>query len=454
MVIKKEDINKFQVNDYLKGVASCNCRENHSTYLEDVLIKAGAIEEIPRLLKKYGFKKSLVISDLNTYKVAGRKVAETLFENKFNFKELIFKVKGDLIPDEEAVGNILIQLDESIDSIITVGTGTLNDLSKFVSYKMNVPSIIVATAPSMDGFVSNGSALIVGDLKISYNALVPKAVIGDIDILKEAPMKMILAGFGDIVGKYSALNDWKISKIVNGEYYCDFSAGMVENSLKSCIENAYKIKGRDPIVIKELMEALVITGIAMSFIGNSRPASGSEHHLAHYFEMKFLFENREPILHGRKVGVMTVITARLRELLARHNIDFEKAINDAKSFKIDEWREKVNVIFKDAAEEIIEISVRDETTSSRKKIERINRIKENMNQINNILMETPSAEKIESILNDVGAPYKLDQINIKKDEIVDAICFSKEIRTRYTILTLLSDLGLLNEFASDIEKEI
>ncbi|MGL4572805.1 MAG: sn-glycerol-1-phosphate dehydrogenase [Clostridium sp.] len=454
MIIETKDISKLEVNDYLKGIQSCICGENHATCLEDVLIKEGAIEELPKLLNKYGFKKALVISDSNTYEVAGRQVSETLFKNKIQFKELIFKSKDDLIPDEESVGNILIQLDESIDSIITVGTGTLNDLSKFVSYKMNIPSIIVATAPSMDGFVSNGAALIVGDLKISYKALVPKAVIGDINILKEAPIDMILAGFGDIVGKYSALNDWKISKLVNGEYYCDFSAEMVRNSLENCIQNAHKIKDRDPLVIKGLMEALVITGIAMSFVENSRPASGSEHHLAHYFEMKFLFENRNSILHGRKVGVMAVITARLRELLVHYDIDFEKSIKDATSFNIDEWREKINIIFKGAAEEVIEISERDETTSSSKKIKRIHKIEENINEIKNILIKSPTQEEIEIILKDVGAPYKLEQININKDEIVDAIYFAKEIRTRYTVLTLLSDLGLLHEFASDIEKDI
>jgi glycerol-1-phosphate dehydrogenase [NAD(P)+] len=263
---------------------------------------------------------------------------------------------------------------------------------------------------------------------------------------------MILAGFGDIVGKYSALNDWKLGKIINGEYYCDVTVKMVEDSLKKCIDNAEGINSRKPIAIKNLMEALVLTGIAMSFVGNSRPASGSEHHLAHYFEMMLLFENKKAILHGRKVGVNTVITTRLREMLAKEDIDFNKAVFEAKSFDIDNWTEKVNATFKEAANGIIEISKKDGTTSIEKRLERINNIKKHQEEIKDILEEVPSTEDIRAILIKAGAPILPEQIGIKNESIFNAIVMSKEIRTRYTILSLLSDLGLLEEFSHSIEK--
>lgn len=114
----------------------------------------------------------------------------------------------------------------------------------------------------------------------------------------------------------------------------------------------------------------------------------------------------------------------------------------------------INAIFKETSDEIIEISNRDKTTSIDKRIERINIIKENINSIKDVLKEAPTSYEIEEILKKVGAPYKLKDINIRDDEIVDAICFTKEIRTRYTILTLLSDLGVLNEFAFEIQNEL
>lgn len=452
MELTIENVNKLELNDFLRDDLKCSCGKKHSIELEDVIIEEGAIKKVPDLLRKYKFKKVLVVSDTHTYEAAGKLVAEALDKSNFKYKQFIFEVKEDLVPNEEAAGKLLIQTDKDIDAIVTAGTGTLNDLAKFVSNKLGIPSVIVGTAPSMDGFASNGAALIVGNLKITYNAAVPKAIIGDVNVLKKSPEDMILAGFGDIVGKYSALNDWKLGKVINGEYYCDVTVKMVEDSLKKCIDNAEGIKNREPQAIKNLMEALVLTGIAMSFVGNSRPASGSEHHLAHYFEMMLLFENKKAILHGRKVGVNTVIITKLREMLANKDIDFDKALSEAKSFDINKWTEKVNSTFKEAASGIIQISKNDETTSIEKRLQRINSIKEHEKEIKEILKEVPSTHEIREILIKAGAPTLPEEIGIKNDSIFNAVIMSKEIRTRYTVLSVLSDLGLLEQFAHNIEK--
>ena len=63
------------------------------------------------------------------------------------------------------------------------------------------------------------------------------------------------------------------------------------------------------------MEALVIIGIAMSYTGNSRPASGSEHHLSHYFEITGIVFGREYFLHGIDVAYSTVCTAAMCQQL-------------------------------------------------------------------------------------------------------------------------------------------
>lgn len=450
MNLTLENVDSLQLNDFLRDDLKCRCGRKHYIELEDVIIGENALNRLPELLRKYKLKKILLVCDSHTYEAAGELAVQILEKSNFKYKQFVFKVEGDLVPDEQAVGKLLIQLDKDIDAIVTVGTGSLNDLSKFVSYRTGIPSIIVATAPSMDGFASNGAALIVGDLKITYEASVPKAVIGDVNILKKSPEDMILAGFGDILGKYSALNDWKLSKVVNDEYYCDVTVKIVQNSLKKCIDNVRGIKKREPDAIKSLMEALVLTGIAMSFVGNSRPASGCEHHLAHYFEMMMLFEHKKAILHGRKVGVNTVITTKLREMLLSENIDFDSAVSAAEDFDIHKWTQKVNDTFKEAANGIIEISRKDETTSVEKRIKRINSIKKNKEKVKQILSEIPKTSEIQNILREAGAPIFPEEIGIKNELVLDAVLMSKEIRTRYTVLTMLSDLGLLQKFAGII----
>lgn len=124
--------------------------------------------------------------------------------------------------------------------IIGVGSGTINDLCRFISYKMNLDYYIVGTAPSMDGYASNVSPLIIKHLKTTYEAHTAKVIIGDLDILAQAPLSMIAAGAGDILGKYVCLTDWQLAHIMNGEYYCPEMADMVRESIQKVVDNAKK----------------------------------------------------------------------------------------------------------------------------------------------------------------------------------------------------------------------
>lgn len=451
MELNIENVSDLEINDFLKSGLQCICGKAHGISLEHVLIEKDAIKKLPSILRKLGFKKALVVADKNTYKAAGNIVEIALKEEKFEYKKFIFEPNDDLVPDENAVGKLFMQFEKDVDVIVTMGTGTLNDLGKFVSHKLGISAVIVATAPSMDGFASNGSALIVDNLKTTFEVEVPKAIIGDVNILKEAPMEMILAGFGDIVGKYSALNDWKLSKVINKEYYCDVTVKMVNNSIQKCMDNSEGMVNRDETAIKNLMEALVLTGIAMSFVGNSRPASGSEHHLAHYLEMMFLFEGKKAILHGTKVGISTIITTKLREMLCEYEINFDEVINKAKLFDQNQWEEDIRKYYKKAAPGIIQIAAKEKRNSIESRLQRINDIKENINEIKDVIKNIPSADEIKVILRKVGAAVEAKEVGVDTQTLLDAIVMAKEVRSRYTILNLLGDLDLLDEFSYKIK---
>jgi glycerol-1-phosphate dehydrogenase [NAD(P)+] len=452
MNLTVDNISTLSINDLLGENIGCECGRSHNCNVKNMIIENGAINKIPKLLKKLNFNNILMVADTNTYKVAGKKVEDILNKNKVNFRKFIYNTKeGELlVPDEKAIGTLFTKFEKGMDAILTVGSGVLNDLSKFVSYRLGVDCIIVATAPSMDGFISDGSSLIVDDLKSTFVSQPPKAVIGDIDILKKAPMDMILAGFGDIIGKYSALCDWKLSKIVNNEYYCEVVVKMVKDSLDKCVGSIDGIKNREDEAIKNLMESLLLTGIAMSYIGNSRPASGAEHHMSHYFELMFLFEGRKALFHGTKVGISTVLITKMRELIKEEKLDFDKAIKNISSFDENKWEEKIRELYGKAAPEIIALSKKDETNSTQKRLKRVNNIKEKFNQVMKSMDETPSSETIKSILKKVGAPYMPSQVGIQDDMVFNSVLVAKEVRTRYTILQLLGDFGILDKFAHKI----
>ena len=120
---------------------------------------------------------------------------------------------------------------------------------------------------------------------------------------------MIKAGYGDIIGKYSALNDWKLSNLLTGEYICDFIYDLTYDCILKVRSLAKGLLTQDEESVKALMEALVLVGIAMAFAGSSRPASGSEHHLSHYFEITGIVNGEEYFPHGIDVAYSTVVTA-------------------------------------------------------------------------------------------------------------------------------------------------
>ena len=167
MKLTVQNVGNLKINDFLQGTLDCECGKPHSISLESVLIEKDAIKKLPEVLEKFGFTKILLIADTNTNKVAGNKVADILTKANVNFKKYVYQSNGkDLIPNEDAIGKLLVQVEKNTDVIVTIGSGTLNDLAKFVSGRLGISCMIVATAPSMDGFASDSSALMIDNLKL------------------------------------------------------------------------------------------------------------------------------------------------------------------------------------------------------------------------------------------------------------------------------------------------
>ena len=196
----------------------CSCGRVHNTDLKAIDIGRGALQRLPEMLRGLGFHKAYLAADVNTWEAAGKEAAAILSAGCFAFESFVLP-DPELVPDEAAVGALLLHMPEDADVVLAVGAGTMNDLCKYVSRLKGLPYVILATAPSMDGFVSAGAALIVDHVKVTYEAQGPAAFIADTEILARAPMEMITAGLGDMLGKYTCLLDWKLANLITGEYY-------------------------------------------------------------------------------------------------------------------------------------------------------------------------------------------------------------------------------------------
>lgn len=297
---------------------SCACGKSHKVDIQAIRVGSGVIQELPGILRDLGASHIFLVADNYTYEAAGRQVEQLLDQAGLAYHKRVFQTETPLVPNEYALGSVLAAMTSQDDMLLAVGSGTLNDVTKYVSARTGVPYVIVATAPSMDGYASTVAPTILDGFKTTLPAVYPAAIVADVDILKDAPMPMLTAGFGDIIGKFTSLADWRLSHQLNGEYYCPEVAGVIEAAVETCAANAQALAQREPQAIQAVTEALILSGLAMGMVGVSRPASGAEHQMAHYWEMDALRRGEEHPLHGNAVGVGTVLAASLYEMAAEY----------------------------------------------------------------------------------------------------------------------------------------
>lgn len=406
----------------LEDMQDCPCGKEHSCPIDSVVIGPGAINKLAALCFEY--RSVLIVSDHNTFDVAGDMVLYALRNQ--SIAQLTLGDRGKLlIPDEDAISAIENALSDGIELVIGIGSGVINDLCKYVSFKANLPYYIVATAPSMDGYASVGAALILNGMKVTVNARPPKAIIADSEVLAKAPFDMIKAGYGDIIGKFSCLGDWKLSALINGEYFCEKVYNLTYKTTEEVKNLAEGIKKRDEKAIARLMEALVTVGIAMSLVGNSRPASGSEHHLSHFFEITGILDKKDYFPHGIDVAYSAVETAKLREQMLSKTPkrrEFDKAL----------WEKEIRRIYSTSAEEVIALQERlgwyekDDSAEVLAKWDEALKIMKNM----------PSSEEFISMIEAVGLDYKEFEKLYGEEKIADALLYAKDLKDRYSILWL------------------
>jgi glycerol-1-phosphate dehydrogenase [NAD(P)+] len=242
---------------------------------------------------------------------------------------------------------------------------------------------------------------------------------------------MLKAGYGDIIGKFSALNDWKLSCCINNEYFCDYIYNLTDEQIDRTLRLASGILERNEESIKTLMEALVIIGIMMSFAGSSRPASGSEHHLSHFFEITGIIDNTEYFPHGIDVAYSTLITTQIREKLLN-----EKFPSKLYRSTREELEQNIEKIYKQSAKGCLEL----QDKVGNYKADRLNIYLEKEQEIKAILDEVPSYEDIFDMLDLVGLNINEFYTLYGKKKINDAVLYAKDLKDRYTVLWLNYDL--------------
>ena len=295
--------------DLQRFTRPCECGHEHKIAVKGIWIEPGAVNRLKELLA--GYRHPVIISDASTKKAASRSM-----EEYFASLEVLEVTGNNIHANDSYVAQVQERLNGEADVLVAVGSGTIHDLTRYVAYTRGLNFISVPTAASVDGFVSTVAAMTWHGMKKTLTAAAPVYVLADTDIFAKAPFRLTASGISDLMGKYTSLLDWKVSHIVTGEYYCETVSRLEFEAVREVESVLDQIRDGDPQCMEKLMYALILSGLAMQMIGNSRPASGAEHHVSHLWEMEII-NNYIDALHGEKVSVGLILCLEYYEKIRR-----------------------------------------------------------------------------------------------------------------------------------------
>lgn len=420
---------EIALNSYSEA---CECGKTHHLSVQAVLIEEGAINLLPQMIRDHypvADPEIGILCDDHTYEAAGR-----MIEEFFPGCVVIQLSSNGLHADNRATKIAEDLMNPNIKLLLAVGSGTIHDITRFLAHKRNIPFISVPTAASVDGFVSTVAAMTWNGLKITFPAVAPILVVADTNIYSNAPYRLTASGISDLLGKYTALADWEISHVVTGEIFCSKIYNMEIQALQEVVSSISDLRGdvceeRRQNAYESLMYGLLLSGIAMQMMGNSRPASGAEHHISHLWEMEVI-NNHIDAYHGEKVSVGLMIAAK-----TYHNA--KEAIIKG-SYKIKPYHglemDLLEATF--APKGLFEGILAENTPDPLASID-LNHMEHVLPEIADILNKLPSEQKLNEILEKAGCVKTIDEVGLSKNLTEMTLILSPYVRNRLTFMRLL-----------------
>ena len=417
---------------------------------EKLVIGSGVISECTGLLRSYWPGCSvLIVSDTNTWKAAGERLSSILAEEGFNLASpVIFPVPPLLHADYEHIEIIRQKAKALTDPVlISVGSGTINDIVKRCSYEMGKTYMAFGTAASMDGYCSSGASLTKDGIKQTFTCKAPKVIIADTDILETAPPEASAAGYGDLASKLTAGADWIIADITGNDPINEEVWEIVQPCLDEWLSK--------PDSLAAIFEGLNFSGLAMQVLGRSRAASGAEHLISHIWDMSgHRGADGNHVSHGFQVSLGILCSSALVEevlLLDAEDIDIEAALET-----YPDWEERASEIktlmsHLPSWEEYLDICREKHLTENQLR-DKLTELKKRWPELKTRVRERLAPyHELKQMLETAGCPVKPEDINMVRTTAIAAYRKAQCIRTRYTILDLAYELGVFSECISRIE---
>lgn len=413
----------------------------------EIFIHPDSLMEIKTYIAAVGsIRKISVLCDGNTEPFAVEKLLPVV--SGLETEIVLCGGKERFVDDETVIGRTIMSISPETDCIVSVGSGTLIDIGRYAAFRLKIPFWAVPTAPSMDGITSSVSPLVFESIKTTMNTKIPDAVFIDLSILRTASAELVSAGWGDLIGKLVADLDWQVSMAVTGEKY----RPELTNPVLAFVRKGLS-RDRDSGDILPLLEGLLLSGMAITAAGSSRPASASEHHISHLLEMNGILGTIPWYYHGQTVAVGTFIMSQLyRRFLAMHANEIAELSRHCLSLRNSrDWREErcghIRRIYGPAAEKI-------ERNFLLKKTRIPEKFPDPVSSLPAVKAIVASHEnrfdEIDRYLKASGVLYHPGSMKIDSVILRSILIAAEEIRDRFTLLTYLDRLGLLEILAVEV----
>lgn len=429
---------------YLGSSFECECGWSHSIPTKYFLYSKDVFNSIPKILsREISGKKLNLLADENTFAAAGQKIENLLKHHGWNVcLTIISSPHGDSPVCDDITFSLLNEKIKKADVFLAVGSGVVNDLTKWLAFENNVPYAVAATAASMNGYVAANVAPTIKGVKSLIRARAPIAVFAEQEIIINAPYNLTASGLGDLIAKPMSTTDWVLNHKLFGEHFCERCASLINEIEPFYFDKPESVKARDAKAIEAIFTALIYTGFAMTMIGVSSPASGGEHLFSHTLDMMSSVDNIPHDLHGRQVGIGTIISAALYEKI----LSIDKPEIHKLPEKIDAkfWGNIAPAIAEQYNAKHQALEIMREKLSSQYFWDELK---------NSLSKRTRPAKTIAKCLKNAGAASTFKNINCSRERAMNALLHSHEIRKRPTVIDLAWTVGILPSAAEEILKE-
>ncbi|MBO7220407.1 MAG: sn-glycerol-1-phosphate dehydrogenase [Alistipes sp.] len=421
-----------------------------TTDTKDLIIGAGVVARTAEMFAKlFPAQKAIIVADLNTWEVAGKAVFASLEEAGIPQEKPFIFTDEELYAEWKHVEKLEAHL-KTLDAVaIAVGSGVMNDLTKYVSHLLGRKYMCVGTAASMDGYTAYGSSITKDGNKQTFDCPAPYGFVMDPVIAAAAPKELAASGYADLIAKIPAGADWMLADAMGSEAIDKFAWDLVQDGLREALGDPAAVFAGDVEKTEALSEGLLMSGFAMQAIQSSRPASGTEHQFSHCWDMEDLCFEGKHVSHGFKVGIGTLAsTASLEFLLEKdiENLDVEKCVEAWKSWE--EQEVEIRAVFEGKPGHIARglKESKDKYVDKEGLRKQLEALKAAWPTLKEQIREQiiPFAEVREN-LRLVGAPYEPEHIGVTRERFRKTFSYIPYMRSRFANIDVVYRCGFMAE---------